>query len=86
MKKATVQQQFNGVKVTFSGEVAKQNVVSMVERCQTGQCDCMSDESKKKLEGLEVSGTDGNVELSIKGDITAEEIQEAVSKSPLINT
>ncbi len=85
MKKATVQQQFNGVKVTFSGEVAKQNVVSMVERCQTGKCDCMSDESKKKLEGLEVNGTDGNVELTIKGDLTAEEIEAAVSKSPLIN-
>lgn len=84
MKKANVEQQLNGVKVTFSGAIEKQNVVSMVERCQTGQCDCMSSEAKKRLEGLEVSGKDGNVELHIKGDISAKDIEAAVSKSPLI--
>ena len=85
MKKAEVTAESNGVKITFSGAVAKQNVVEMVERCQTGQCDCMSDESKKKIEGMEVSGVDGDVELRIKGDLDVNEIQKAVSKSPLIN-
>ncbi|MCF6310027.1 MAG: hypothetical protein L3J19_06080 [Sulfurimonas sp.] len=46
MKRAYVTAQENGVKITFSGAVQKQNVVEMVERCQTDQCDCMSDESK----------------------------------------
>ena len=85
MKKAEVTAESNGVKITFSGAVAKQNVVEMVERCQTGQCDCMSDESKKKIEGMEVSGVDGDVELRIKGNLDVNEIQNAVSKSPLVN-
>jgi len=40
---------------------------------------------RKKIEGMEVSGVDGDVELRIKGDLDVNEIQEAVSKSPLIN-
>lgn len=84
MKKADVSIQKDGVKITFTGAVQKQNVVEMVERCQTGKCDCMSDESKKKIEAMEISGKDGDVELSIKGDIDIKEIREAVSKSPLI--
>ena len=84
MKKADVTAQHNGVKITFSGAVEKQNVVEMVERCQTGKCDCMSDESKEKIKDMNISGEDGNVELSIEGDLDVEEIKTAVSKSPLI--
>jgi len=85
MKKAEVTKNLSGIRVAFSGDVEKQNVVSMVQRCQGGQCDCMSDESKKKIEGLEVSGEDGNVTLSIKGDVDVEEIKAALKKSPLLN-
>ena len=84
MKKASVTAQLNGVKITFSGAVAKQNVVEMVERCQTGKCDCMSDESKEKIKDMSITGEDGNVELNIDGDFDVKEIQDAVSKSPLI--
>ncbi len=84
MKKADVTAQHNGVKITFSGAIQKQNVVEMVERCQTGKCDCMSDESKEKIQGMEITGKDGDVELSIKGDLNVNEIREAVSKSSLI--
>lgn len=84
MKKASVTTQLNGVKITFSGAVAKQNVVEMVERCQTGKCDCMSDESKEKIKDMSISGEDGNVELNIDGDFDVKEIEDAVSKSPLI--
>jgi len=83
-KNADVSALQNGVKITFTGAVAKQNVVEMVERCQTGKCDCMSDESKQKIQDMSISGEDGNVELSIEGDLDVDEIQEAVSKSPLI--
>jgi len=85
MKKAEVTKQLSGIRVAFSGAVEKQNVVSMVERCQGGQCDCMSEASKKKIEGLEVGGEDGNVTLSIKGDLAVEEIEAALKKSPLLN-
>jgi len=83
-KNANVSALNNGVKITFTGAVAKQNVVEMVERCQTGKCDCMSDESKEKIKDMSISGEDGNVELNIKGDLDVSEIQAAVSKSPLI--
>jgi len=83
-KNANVSALNNGVKITFTGAVAKQNVVEMVERCQTGKCDCMSDESKEKIKDMSISGEDGNVELSIEGDLEVSEIQAAVSKSPLI--
>jgi len=85
MNKAEVSKLKSGVKITFTGSVAKQNVVEMVERCQTGKCDCMSDESKKKIEGMQVTGKDGDVELTIDGDLNVTEIQAAVAKSPLIN-
>lgn len=85
MKKAEVTAQNGGVKITFTGGVAKQNVVEMVQRCQSGKCDCMSDEAKAKIEGLEVTGEDGSVELAIHGDLSVETIENAVSKSPLIN-
>ena len=84
MKKADVTKLSNGVKITFSSAVQKQNVVEMVQRCQTGKCDCMSDESKEKIKDMSISGVDGNVELSIEGDLDVSEIQTAVSKSPLI--
>lgn len=85
MKKADVTKLNDGVKITFSVNVAKQNVVEMVQRCQSGKCDCMSDESKAKIASLEVSGEDGNVELEITGDLSADEVKTAVSKSPLIH-
>jgi len=85
VKKAEVTKQISGIKVAFSGNVEKQSVVSMVQRCQGGQCDCMSDEAKKKIEGLEVTGEDGSVELNISGDLDVEAIEAALKKSPLLN-
>ena len=75
----------NGVKISFSGEVKKQNIVTMVENCSTGKCDCMSDETKKKIEGMEVTGQDGNVELNLSGDISKEEIEKALANSKVLN-
>lgn len=75
----------NGVNITFTGDVKKQNIVKMVENCQTGQCECMSDETKKKIEAMEVKGIDGDVSLSLSGNITKEEIEEAMSKSKVLN-
>jgi len=75
----------NGVNISFSGNVKKQNIVTMVENCQTGSCECMSDETKKKIEGMEVSGKDGEVSLALSGDISTEEIELALSKSKVLN-
>ena len=75
----------NGVKISFTGEVKKQNIVTMVENCSTGKCECMSDETKKKIEGMSVTGIDGNVELELNGDISKEEIEQALSNSKILN-
>jgi len=76
-----------GVKVSFSGAITKESVEKMVENCATGQCDCMSDASKEKVKDMKVSGVDGEVSIDMIGDtLTQKEIEEAVSRSKVINT
>lgn len=75
----------SGVKISFMGEVKKQNIVTMVENCSTGKCECMSDETKAKITDMQVSGADGEVELSLSGDISTQEIEEALKRSKVLN-
>jgi len=76
----------NGVKINFSGGVEKQNIVTMVQNCSTGQCECMSDATKAKIKDMSVSGADGDVALSLEGDVTVQEIEAALAKSKVINS
>jgi len=75
----------NGVKINFTGAVVKQNIVTMVENCSTGACECMSDDTKAKIKDMKVSGEDGDVALNLEGDVSIEEIQAALAKSKVIN-
>jgi len=75
----------NGVKIAFTGEVKKQNIVKMVENCATGQCECMSDETKQKIRKMEVRGEDGAVELELTGDVAKKEIEAALKRSNVLN-
>jgi hypothetical protein len=75
----------DGVKISFTGDVEKQNIVKMVENCVTGQCECMSSETKEKIKDMKVSGEDGDVKLDLSGDITEEEIKAALAKSKVLN-
>jgi len=74
----------NGVKISFTGTVEKQNIIKMVENCSTGQCECMSDATKKKITNMEVSGKDGDVALDLSGEISKEEIEAALAKSKVL--
>ena len=74
----------DGVKISFSGEVKKQNIVTMVENCSTGKCECMSNETKQKITNMKVSGEDGNVKLELNGEISVAEIEKALSNSKVI--
>ena len=85
MKKIVNAEQ-NGVKISFSGDVKKMNIVQMVQNCQSGGCECMSDATKKKIQGIEISGEDGDVALSLSGEISKEEIEEALAKSKVLNS
>ena len=73
-----------GVKINFLGEVQKNNIVTMVNNCSTGKCECMSDTTKAKIKDITVDGLDGDVELSLNGSISVDEIQTALAKSKLI--
>ncbi len=83
--KKEVQKTAQGVKIAFTGEVKKRNIVKMVENCATGQCECMSDATKKKIRNMQVSGDDGAVELELTGDVAKEEIEAALKRSKVLN-
>ena len=85
MIKKEVQKVSNGVKTNFTGVVEKQNIVKMVENCATGQCECMSDETKAKVKDMKVTGKDGDVKLELSGDVSTKEIEAALAKSKVIN-
>jgi len=74
-----------GVKINFTGVVEKQQIVKMVQNCATGACECMSDETKKKISNMQVDGKDGDVELKLDGDVSKEEIEKALAKSKVLN-
>jgi len=74
-----------GVKISFTGEVEKQNIIKMVESCSTGQCECITDATKKKITNMEVSGKDGDVSLDLSGDVSKEEIEAALARSKVVN-
>ena len=74
----------SGVKINFTGEVQKQNIVTMVENCSTGNCECMSDDTKAKIKDMKVEGSDGDVELSLDGDISIDEIKNALANSKVL--
>ncbi|WP_373029264.1 hypothetical protein [Sulfurovum sp.] len=74
-----------GIKINFTGAVEKQNILKMVENCATGQCECMSDDTKKKITNMQVSGKDGDVALDLSGDVSKEEIEAALAKSKVLN-
>jgi hypothetical protein len=79
-----VVQTSSGVKINFTGAVAKESIFTMVQNCKTGQCECMSDVTKAKIADMQVSGKDGDVELNLSGKITKEEIEEALAKSKVL--
>jgi len=74
-----------GVKISFTGAVEKKNIITMVENCKTGSCECMTDETKKKISNMEVSGEDGEVHLDLSGEVSKEEIEAALARSKVIN-
>ncbi len=83
--KKSVLQTTSGVKIAFEGEVKKEQIVKMVQNCATGQCECMSDATKKKIASMEVKGEDGAVELELGGDVKKEEIEAALKRSKVLN-
>lgn len=65
----------NGVKA-FIGGLKADDVAAKVQECQSGQCSCACDpEMMKKIENIEVSAEDNGVNITITGDVKAEELE-----------
>jgi hypothetical protein len=75
----------NGVKIAFSRNIKRQNIIKMVDNCSTGACECMSDETKQKITNMQVEGSDGDVSLTLTGDISQAEIEDALAKSKVVS-
>ena len=61
--------------------VDAEKVKEVVENCQTGKCDCMSEETKAKVTFMDFKIKDGKPVIEIKGEVSEEEIKEAVGRS-----
>lgn len=65
----------NGVKA-FVGGLKAEDVSAKVQECQAGQCSCACEpEMMKKIENIEVSAQDNGVNITITGDVKAEELE-----------
>lgn len=82
--KKEVTQKGSGVAIKFSGAVQKAKIVKMVQNCKTGACECMSDDTKKKIKDMQVSGDDGDVLLELSGEVKKEEIEAALLRSKVL--
>ncbi|WP_297456687.1 hypothetical protein [Persephonella sp.] len=71
-----------GVVIEVVDETVDANKVKeVVENCQTGKCDCMSEETKAKVTFMDFRVENGKPVIEIKGEVSEEEIKEAVSRS-----
>ena len=78
---STVQKTAEGVAVHVDNSVEAKKVFAIVENCQTGQCDCMSAETKAKVTGMEVVQGENGTQIHIAGDLNPEEITAAMARS-----
>lgn len=85
MIKKSVQTTQNGVKIDFKN-VKLETITTMVQNCAEGKCECMSDETKQKIQNMQVIGQDGKVELHLEGEVSKEEIEAALQRSKVLNS
>jgi len=74
-----------GVNINFSGEVEKDKIFKMVENCSHGKCDCMNEDTKRKIKEMKVEETgEGEIKIVLTGDMDKQEIDEAIQRSKVI--
>lgn len=76
-----VREKEDGVIVQVVEEsVSIAQVEEIVENCKTGRCDCMTESTKQKVEFIQVKLVDNKPAIEIKGKVSKEEIEEALSR------
>ncbi len=83
--KRVVNKLSSGVNISFSGDVQKGTIFKMVENCSEGKCDCMSDDTKKKIKDMRVEEIEDGLKITIDGEINKQEIEDALSRSKILN-
>jgi len=74
-----------GVDINFTGSVDKAKIFKMVENCSQGQCDCMQEDTKRKIKEMKVEElSEGEMKIVLTGDIDKSEIEEAIKHSKVI--
>lgn len=70
----------DGVDVKLKGDIERDKVDAMVEKCGTGTCNCCGPEFIQQLDGIEVEGRDGDVTIHVKGKgVTSDVISEKLA-------
>jgi hypothetical protein len=74
----------NGVQIAVENvDGSSQKIEEMVQNCKTGQCSCLSKETKEKIENIQFVSNAQEQFIQIDGDISTEEIQKAIQQSKM---
>jgi hypothetical protein len=85
MIQKTVNKTAQGVDIHFTGSVDKAKIFTMVENCSHGKCDCMKEDTKRKIKEMHVEDLgDGEIKIVLTGDIEKQEISEAIQRSKVL--
>jgi len=69
-----------GVHASLTG-FKPQAIKEQIEACQSGDCECACDvETMSKISAVEVTGKGEQTEITVKGDVKAEEISEMMKE------
>ena len=69
-----------GVSVHMQGdEIELEKVHDMLAQCGEGTCSCCGPEFFEALEGIDVSGADGDVKMEISGPVNSDVISEKLA-------
>lgn len=75
----------SGISATLTGLKMK-DVTAKIEACQEGSCECACDpEVMKKIQNIEISGSDSETNITVTGDIDVETIAPMMQEC-LLNT
>ncbi len=69
------------VEITSREQGVDQAVAAMVENCSQGKCNCMTEETKKKITSMEFQKVDGRAAIAIQGTVSVDEIKAAMERS-----
>lgn len=77
---SSVKDTAQGVSVHLQGdEIELEKVNAMLEKCAEGTCSCCGPEFFEALDGVDVSGADGDIKMDINGSVDVQDISEKLA-------